>query len=178
MIKMIKSKIAGIAVTLVVAVCILSWIFTAPYMSSQGRALSNQGFDRTPGVIIGGTLAPSPDDFSSLNESVPGPMMMKLSGFPPFVTYLLWVGTPDGVISASRPDGGYWSQRLREGGGDGLLRIGNSTYEMNATEIHGDERLAMMGKWAAKANMPLDQTLYQGGAPLHDWEVFFWAPRS
>jgi hypothetical protein len=105
-------------------------------------------------------------------------MMMKLSGFPPFVTYLLWVGTPDGVISASRPDGGYWSQRLREGGGDGLLRIGDSTYEMNATEIHGDERLAMMGKWAANANMPLDQTLYQGGAPLHDWEVFFWAPRS
>ena len=51
MIKMIKSKIAGIAVTLVVAVCILSWMFTASYMSSQGRALSNQGFDRTPGVI-------------------------------------------------------------------------------------------------------------------------------
>ena len=74
---------------MVVAVCILSWIFTLPYMSSQGRALGNQGFDRTPEVIIGGTLAPSPDDFSSFNEFVPGPMM-KLSGIPPFVTYLLW----------------------------------------------------------------------------------------
>ena len=69
-------------------------------------------------------------------------------------------------------------QSACEGSGNGSLRIGVSTYEMNATEIHGDERLVMMEKWAAKANMPLDQTLYQGGAPLHDWEVFFWAPRS
>ncbi len=91
MIKMIKSKIAGIAVTLVVAVCILSWIFTAPYMSSQGRALSNQGFDRTPGVIIGGTLAPSPDDFSSLNESVPGPYDDETEWFPS-LCYLLCCG--------------------------------------------------------------------------------------
>jgi len=36
---------------------------------------------------------------------------MNVSGFPSFVTYLLWMGTPEGVISASRPDGGYWSQR-------------------------------------------------------------------
>jgi hypothetical protein len=48
---------------------------------------------------------------------------------------------------------------------------------MNATEIHGDERLAMMGKWGEKAGMSLDQTLYEGGAPLRDWEVFSWIPR-
>ena len=30
--------------------------------------------------------------------------------------------------------------------GNGSLRIGVSTYEINATEIHGDERLVMMEK--------------------------------
>jgi hypothetical protein len=35
-------------------------------------------------------------------------------------------------------------QSACEGSGNGSLRIGVSTYEMNATEIHGDERLVMM----------------------------------
>ena len=73
-------------------------------------------------------------------------MMKKLSGFPPFVTYLFWVGTPEDVISASRPDGGYWSKRLQGSNSNGLLRIGDSTYKMIATEIFCDERLAMMEK--------------------------------
>jgi hypothetical protein len=64
---MSSGRIAGIIFTLMIVVGLLSWIFTAPYMSSQGRALSNQGFDRIPGVIIGGTTTSSPDDFSSLN---------------------------------------------------------------------------------------------------------------
>ena len=45
-------------------------------------------------------------------------------------------------------------------------------------ECHGEERIDMMEKWAAKASRSLDQTLYEGGDPLQDWEVFFWAPRS
>ena len=174
---MSKGKILGIAVTLLV-VGLVSWMVTAPYPSSQQRSLSSQGFDRTPGVFIGGTPTAAPDDFSPLNQAVQGPMKMKLRGFPPFVTYLLWVGTPTGLISASRPDGGYWSQRLQDGGGDGWLRIGDATYKMNATEVQGVERIDTMGKWVEKAGMSLDQALYEGGEPLRDWKVFFWAPRS
>ena len=55
---MSKGQICGIAVTLMLVAGVPSWIFTAPDMSSQGRALSNQGralsnqgFDRMPGVI-------------------------------------------------------------------------------------------------------------------------------
>jgi hypothetical protein len=69
---------------------------------------------------------------------------MKQAGFPPLVVYLSWVGTEGGVITATRPDNGYWARRIRERGGDGWLRIGEATYSMEATEIHGDERMAMM----------------------------------
>ena len=64
---MSSGRVAGIIFTLMIVVGLLSWIFTAPYMSSQGRALSNHGTDRIPGVIIGGTTTSFPDDFSSLN---------------------------------------------------------------------------------------------------------------
>lgn len=165
---MSKPKIAGITVGVILVAVILGWITTAPY-------LSNQGLGRLPGVIIGGTITPPMDDFSSLNE-IPGPMMMKQSGFPPLVVYLSYVGTPDGIISATRPDGGYWAERVRERGGDGLLRIGDSTFEMTANEIHGDERLAMMELWAGDRS--LDEPLYPGSEPLREWEVFFWTPRS
>ncbi len=40
-----RRKIAGTVVGLVFLVGVLSWIFTAPY-------LSNQGLGRTPGVVI------------------------------------------------------------------------------------------------------------------------------
>jgi hypothetical protein len=97
-------------------------------------------------VYFVGTPASAPNDFTPLNQAVKGPMMKKLSGFPPFFTYLLWVGTPEDVISASRPDEGYWSKRLQGSNSNGLLRIGDSTYKMNATEICCDELLAMMEK--------------------------------
>ena len=143
---------------------------TAPY-------LGNTGLARTPGIILGGTITDAPSDFSPLNESVRGPMLMKQSGFPPFVNYLSWVGTPDGVISATRPDNGYWARRVRERGGDGWLRIGDATYAMEATEIMGEERIAMMSQWAGKSGRTLDDPLYEGSEPLRDWKVFFWAPR-
>jgi hypothetical protein len=165
-----KSKIAGIAVGVVLVGAILAWMFTAPY-------LSNQGLARTPGIIIGGTPTPALADFSTLNGQVQGPMIMKLAGFPPFVNYLSWVGTPTGVISATRPDGGYWAQRVRDDGGDGWLRIGDATFKMKATEILGPERLPMMSQWAAKAGRTLDQSVYEGAEPLREWEVFFWTPR-
>jgi hypothetical protein len=97
--------------------------------------------------------------------------------FPPFVHYLSWVGTPEGVITATRPDGGLWAQRVRDRGGNGWLRIGEATYAMEAGEIFGDERSAMMEKWAAKSGRSIDQALYEGSELLRDWEVFFWSPR-
>lgn len=167
---MSKGKIAGLVVGVVLVAVIIGWISTAPY-------LSNQGLGRLPGVIIGGTLTPAPADFSQFNGRVQGPMYMKLSGFPPFVNYLSWVGTPEGVISATRPDGGLWAKRVRERGGEGWLRLGDSTFAMEAEEIFGDERIRMMEQWAAKAGRTLDEPLYAGSEPLRDWEVFFWRPR-
>ena len=84
-----------------------AYIYTAPYAG-------NSGFSRMPGVRIGGTLAPAPEDFSSLND-IGTNLIMKLDGFPPFVVYLAYIGTPEGVITGTRPDGGYWPQRVREG---------------------------------------------------------------
>lgn len=165
-----KSKTAGIAIGALLVVAVLSWAFTAPY-------LSNEGLGRMPGIFIGGTPTPALDDFSTLNGAVQGPMMMKLAGFPPFVNYLSWVGTPDGVISATRPDGGYWAQRVRDDGGDGWLRIGDATFKMKATEILDERRIPMMAQWAAKAGRTLDEPLYPGSEPMREWEVFFWTPR-
>lgn len=168
---MSKPKIAGIVAGVVLLVGVLSWMFTAPY-------LSNQGIGRVPGVILGGTPTSTPDDFTPLNDSVRGPLLMKQSGFPPFVNHLSWVGTPEGVITATRPDGGLWAQRVRDHGGDGWLRIGDATYTMEAVEIFGDDRLAMMEQWAARSGRTLDEPLYPGSEPLNEWEVFFWIPRS
>ena len=169
---MSKGKIAGSVIGVVLVAGILGWMFTAPY-------LSNSGLGRTPGVIIGGTLTPAPDDFSPLNDSVRGPLQFKISGFPPFVNYLSWVGMPDGVITATRPDNGYWERRVKGGDNEGWLRIGDATYAMEATEIVGPERIEMMRLWAAKSGgRTLDEPAYPGSEPLREWKVFFWTPRS
>lgn len=167
---MSKRKIIGISAGVILLVGIVGWLSTAPY-------LSNEGLGRTPGLIIGGTDTPPLDDFSVLN-GIPGPMMMKQAGFPSLVVYLSWVGTPDGIISATRPDGGYWAQRVRDRGGDGWLRIGDATYAMVAEEVLDARRLPMMAQWAAKAGRSLDEPLYAGSEPLREWEVFFWTPRD
>jgi hypothetical protein len=168
---MSKPKIAGAIIGLALVAGILGWMFTAPY-------LSNEGLGRTPGIIIGGTLTDPPADFTPLNDMHRGPLYMKQAGFPPLVVYLSWVGTPDGVITATRPDNGYWARRIRERSGDGFLRIGDETYSMVAEEITGPERLAMMTLWAARSGRTLDDPLYEGSEPLREWEVFFWRPRS
>ena len=165
-----KRELARILIGAALLVGVLAWMFTAPY-------LGNEGLARTPGVIIGGTSTPPPDDFTPLNERFPGPILMKQTGFPPFVSYLSWVGTPDGVITATHPDGALWAQHVRDHGGDGWLRIGEATYTMEAVEIFGDGRIAMMEQWAAMVGITLDDSLYEGSAPLRDFEVFFWKPR-
>lgn len=169
---MSKPKIAGIGVGVVLIAVIIGWVSTAPY-------LSNQGLGRMPGVFIGGVDTPVPDDFTELNETVRGPLIMKLAGFPPFVNYLSWVGTPDGVITATRPDDGYWERRILSRGGDGYLRIGDQTFSMTATPITDEtERLAMMAQWAAKSGgRTLDEPAYPGAEPLRDWKVFFWTAK-
>jgi hypothetical protein len=161
-----KLKIAGIATGVVLLVT--SYVFTAPYPG-------NTGIQRTPGVRIGGTLTPAPSDFTPLND-LRGPMKMKQAGFPPFVIYLTYVGTPEGVITATRPDGGYWAQRVRDGTTDGLLRIGDATYEMRATEVLGDARRPMLERYSARNGMPMDRAV-GGPDPLRDWEVFLWTPQ-
>jgi hypothetical protein len=101
---------------------------------------------------------------------------MKQGGFPPFVINLTYVGTPEGVITATRPDGGYWAQRVRDGHTDGWLRIGDARYEMRATEILGDARLPMLELFSGKNGMPMDIAV-GGPDPLRDWEVFLWTPQ-
>ncbi len=160
-------KIAVITTGVLLLVGVAAWASTAPY---EG----NEGLSRTPGVIIGGTDTPAPNDFSTVNDA--GTLLMKQSGFPPLVIYLSYVGTPEGVITATRPDGGYWARRVREGKTDGWLRIGDATYAMQATEILGDARLPMLELWSEKIGMPMDIAV-GGPDPLRDWEVFLWTPR-
>ena len=163
-----KRKIAGIAMGVVLLIGVPSWVYTAPYAG-------NQGLQRTPGVIIGGTDTPAPNDFSTVND-VGTNLLMKQGGFPPFVIYLSYVGTPEGVITATRPDGGYWVQRIRDGKTDGWLRIGDARYAMRATEILGDARLPMLELYSGKTGLPMDRAV-GGPDPLRDWEVFLWTPR-
>ena len=163
-----KLKIAGIAAGVVLLIGATTYVYTAPYAG-------NQGIQRTPGVRIGGTDTPAPNDFSTVNE-VGTNLLMKQSGFPPFVIYLSFVGTPEGVITATRPDGGYWAQRVRDGHTDGWLRIGDATYAMRATEILGDARLPMLELYSGKTGLPMDRAV-GGPDPLRDWEVFLWTPR-
>lgn len=158
----------GIAIAAVLAIVVIAWISTAPYPG-------NTGWQRMPGVILGGTDTPTPADFTSFNE-VRGPLKMKLAGFPPMVNYLSFVGTPDGIITATRPDGGYWAQRVRDDGGDGWLRIEDQTFAMKATEILGDARIPMLEQYSGRSGMSMDGP--NGGPdPLRNWEVFFWTPR-
>ena len=177
-----KLNIAVIAAVMVLVVGAASYVFTAPYAG-------NAGLSRMPGVRIGGTDTPAPKDFSSLNDLGTN-LIMKLDGFPPFVVYLAYVGTPEGVITGTRPDGGYWPQRVREGRNEGWLRIGDETFAMQATEILGDARLPMIALWSPRAarsaraiaqaageiRPPRDVAVNRPEPPLLP-EIFLWTPR-
>ena len=85
----------------------MSYIYSAPYYG-------NADLSRMPGVRIGVNIVEPPDDFSIFND-VDTNLIMKLDGFPPFVVYLAYVGTQELVITGTRPNGGYWPQRVRDG---------------------------------------------------------------
>ena len=174
-----KSKIAIIMILLVGGA---SYIYTAPYAG-------NAGLSRMPGVRIGGALSVAPEDFSSFND-VGTNLIMKLDGFPPFVVYLAYIGTSEGVITGTRPDGGYWPQRVREGRNEGWLRIGDETFAMQATEILGDDRLPMLELWSPRAaesrraiaqaageSVPVRDRSLNGSEPQLLPEIFLWTPR-
>ena len=126
-----------------------------------------------------------PDDFSIFND-VGTNLIMKLDGFPPFVVYLAYVGTPEGIITGTRPDGGYWPQRVRDGRNEGWLRIGDETFAMKATEILGDSRLPMLELWRPRARESAQAIAQAAGRPPPTRknsepqllpEIFLWTPR-
>ena len=161
-----RMTLAAMAIGAILVAGLLVYVFTAPYT-------------RFPGVRIGGQLAVPPADWSTINnETVAN---LKLAGFPPFVIHVWYVGEAGGVITATRPDNGYWGRRVRSNP-DGWLRIGDRTYALRAREITGDARIPYLEKYGAKYNMPMrydfDGEIIVGvNEPLHTWEVFYWEPR-
>ena len=178
-----KQRIITVVTLIVFLVGVVSYVYTAPYAG-------NAGFSRMPGVRIGGNLTPAPGDFSSFND-VGTNLIMKLDGFPPFVVYLAFIGTPEGVITGTRPDGGYWPQRVRDGRDEGWLRIGDQTFAMKATEILGDAKLPLLELWRPRAAISRRAIAEAAGEKLPEAqeainigsdselipEIFLWTPR-
>ena len=161
-----KMRLAAIAVGLALVLGFVYYVFSAPYT-------------RLPGVRIGGQSSAAPGDWSAVNgEKV---ALLKLAGFPPFVIHVYYVAEGGGIITATRPDGGYWAQRVRSNP-NGWLRIGDRTYALAGKEVVGEARIPYLEKDGAKYSMPMryDFTgaIIPGtNEPLHTWEVFYWTAR-
>ena len=109
-------------------------------------------------------------------------VFLKLAGFPPFVIRIVYSTDDGGIITATRPDGGYWAGRVRDGRRDGWIRLGDETYALTATEIVGDERIPYLENYGAKNGMRMGydfdgEIVPSVNEPLHTWEVFYWTPR-
>jgi len=121
----------------------------------------------------------APSDWGTVNgEKV---ALLKLAGFPPFVIHVWYVAEGNGIITATRPDGGYWARRVRSNP-DGWLRIGDRTYALSGKEVVGEARLPYLEKYGAKNNMPMrydfkGEIIPGTNEPLHTWEVFYWTAR-
>jgi hypothetical protein len=161
-----KLRVAAVTVALLLAIGFTYYVFTAPYT-------------RFPGVRIGGTLTPPPADWSEVNgETV---ALLKLAGFPPFVIHVWYVGERNGIVTATRPDGGYWARRVRSNP-DAWLRIGDRTYALSGREVVGDARRPFLESYGAKYKRPMGddfkgQIIPGTNEPLHTWEVFYWTAR-
>lgn len=155
-------KIAGISLAVLLIAAVTTYVFVAPY-------------NRIAGVRIGGTLTAPLADFSQLQGGVG---TIKTGGFPPFVVHVVLVPYADGFITATRPDGGYWSKRARIAA-DGYARLGDQTFAMRATEVLGEARYPYLQLWGGP---DLDRRLSGGvivgeSEPLREWQVFLWNPR-
>lgn len=159
-----RARKAGIAIGALVAIAAVVYIFVTPY-------------NRTPGVRLGGSLTAAPSDWSAVNGT--RLMQLKPDGFPPFVVNIWFVGTPEGVITATRPDGGYWASRVRANP-NASVRIGNNAYKVKAREIlEFPQRKEMLAAYVSKYNLQKvpGMTLDDLANPTLPWEVFFWTPR-
>lgn len=156
-------KVAGLAVGIVLIVAATAYVFTAPY-------------SRIAGVRIGGTTTTPPTDFSTAYKRGVG--LIKTGGFPPFVVHVVLVPFKDGFITATRPDGGYWSQRARIAP-EGYVRYGDATFAMKATEIVADAKIPYLQAWGGPdLNRRLSGGVIVGESePLREWQVFLWTPR-
>ena len=163
-----KARIGSLVAVVLIA-GFLVYTFTAPYA-------------RFPGIRIGGELTAPPADFRSINDE--GVVTLKLGGFPPFVARVFYSTDAGGIITATRPDGGYWGERLRASDDPhGWIRIGDNTYALSATEITGEARLPYLESYGSKNNMPMrfdfeGEVIRGENEPLHTWEVFYWTPRG
>ncbi len=161
-----KTKKISLTVLVLLIIAATYYVFTAPYT-------------RTAGVRIGGTLTPPPSDWNTVNGRGVG--QIKTGGFPPFVVNMIYSTDEGGIITATRPDGGYWAKRARIEP-NGYIRVGDETFAMKATEIFGDARIPYLESYGANNNMPMrydfDGEIIRGqNEPLHTWEVFYWTPR-
>ncbi|MBM3806995.1 MAG: hypothetical protein FJW22_02255 [Acidimicrobiia bacterium] len=163
---MSKVKWAAIVVGSAVALGLVYYVFSAPYT-------------RFPGVRIGGELTAAPGDWGSVNGGRVA--LLKLDGFPPFVIHVWYVAEGGGIITATRPDNGYWARRVRTRP-NGWLRIGDRTYALSGKEVVGEARIPYLEKYGAKYKMPMrydfnGEIIPGVNEPLHTWEVFYWTAR-
>ena len=161
-----KAKSAGIVLVLLMAIAATVYIFMTPY-------------NRIAGISVGGSLTPPPADWTTVNDL--GVVQLKTGGFPPFVVNIIYSTDEGGVITATRPDGGYWGKRARIQP-NGWIRLGDNTYALKATEIFGDERIPYLESYGGKNNMSMrydftGEIIRGQTEPLHTWEVFYWTPR-
>lgn len=161
-----RMRLAAIAAAVALVLGFTYYVFTAPYT-------------RFPGVRIGGQLSEAPSDWSTVNgEKV---ALLKLEGFPPFVIHVWYVGETGGIITATRPDAGYWAKRVRSNP-NGWMRLGDRTYALAGKEVTGEARLPFLEKYGAKYKMPMrfdftGEIIPGTNEPLHTWEVFYWTAR-
>ena len=161
-----KLKFAGIGLGVVLVIAATTYVFMTPY-------------NRIAGVRIGGDLTAPPADWSSLDGRGIG--QVKTGGFPPFVVHILYSTDDEGIITATRPDGGYWAKRARIEP-NGWIKLGDETFALKAREVFGDERLPYLESYGGANRMPMrydfDEEIIRGqNEPLHSWEVFHWTPR-
>lgn len=161
-----QTRPIALTVCLVLALGFAYYVFTAPYT-------------RFPGVRIGGQLTAAPSDWSAVNDV--RVVLLKLAGFPPFVIHVWYVAEGGGIITATRPDNGYWARRVRSNP-DGWLRIGDRTYALSGKEVLGEARIPYLEKYGAKYKMPMGydftgEIIPGANEPLHTWEVFYWTAR-